>query len=58
MAAPDNKKKKCATIIPATWPQFTGPAFTAGMSVSKANQAWGDHVRLMNALGPTPKVWR
>lgn len=58
MAAPDNKKKKCVTIIPAHWPQFTGPAYTAGMSVTEASAAWGRHVRLLNTIGPTPKVYR
>lgn len=57
MAAPDNKKKKCQTVIPKDWPKFTGPALN-GHNVAEANAAWRAHVRNVMRLGPNPRVYR
>lgn len=57
MAAPDNKKKKCQTVIPKDWPKFTGPALN-GHSVAQANSAWRAFVREQNRLTPTPRIYR
>lgn len=54
-----NKNKKfCLTVIPKDWPQFTGPAYKAGMTVGQANQAWSEYKRAFDTIGPTPKVYR
>jgi hypothetical protein len=54
-----NKKVKfCETIIPMDWPKFTGPAYKDGMSVSKANQLWGEFKQEMKNVGPTPRIYK
>jgi hypothetical protein len=58
VAAPDNKKKVCQTIIPKDWSQFTGPEFSNGMTVSQANAEWRRFLRTSAKVGPTPKVYR
>ena len=56
--APDNKKKKCLTVIPTTWPQFTGPEYKNGMSVEEAQKLWFGYLRVMKRVGVNPKVPR
>lgn len=57
-AASDNKKKKCATVIPAHWPKLTGPAYRPGMTVEEAQRLWAGFLRVQRTVRPTPKVWR
>jgi hypothetical protein len=52
------KKKFCETEIPKTWPKFTGPAYKDGMSVAKANTLWGEFMRAMKEVTPTPRIYR
>lgn len=55
----DNPNKRvCATVIPASWPQFTGPAMTRDMTHDQAKRAWYAYIRRMNTVGPTPKVYK
>lgn len=56
----DGKKppKKCMTIIPREWPQFTGPAYRDGMSVDEATTLWRAFLRVHRKVGVTPKVFR
>lgn len=58
MAAPDNKKKKCNTVIPKTWPQYTGPAYRDGMSTTEANRLWSAFKRVTEKVGRNPRVYR
>lgn len=58
MAASDNKKKKCQTVIPASWPQLLAPTYRDGMNVDEANRQWAGYLRVLSRVGPTPKVYR
>lgn len=57
-AASENKKKKCLTVIPATWPRLTGPAYRDGMSVEEAQRLWAGFLRVQTQVGRNPKVYR
>jgi len=50
------ERAKCVTIIPAVWPQLTGPKATG--HVSEDRSAWAKHLRTLAKVGPTPKVTR
>ena len=54
----DKTKKFCQTTIPKDWPQFYTPTWTPGMSVQNAIKAWSDHLRRLQRIGPTPRVYR
>lgn len=56
--ASDNKKKKCVTVIPQSWPRFTGPEYKDGMDVERANELWRAFLRMHSTVRPTPKVYR
>jgi hypothetical protein len=57
LAAPNDKKKYCATYIPKTWPQFTGPAYRDGMSVAEAQRLWSAFLRVHSVVRPTPALY-
>lgn len=52
------KKKFCETEIPKSWPKFTGPKYLDGMSVAKANALWGEYLREMKTILPTPRIYK
>jgi hypothetical protein len=56
--APDNKKKKCQTEIPKSWPQFTGPAYRDGMPLREAQKLWHEFLREHRLVGRNPIVHR
>lgn len=58
MAVSENKKKKCETVIPKSWPQLTGPAWTPGMTADQGRAAWYQFLREQAKVGPTPRVPR
>lgn len=58
MAASADKKKKCQTVIPATWTRCTGPAYTRGMTAEAGRRAWYEFLRLQRDVGPTPRIYR
>jgi hypothetical protein len=58
LGAPNKDKKKyCATYVPKTWPQFTGPAYRDGMSVSEARRLWAAFLRMHDTVGPNPPMY-
>jgi len=57
-SAPDNKKKKCTTVIPKTWPKLTGPAYRDGMSVEEAQRLWHGFLRVQRTVTRTPCIYR
>lgn len=54
----EKNKKYCVTVIPKTWPQLINPAWRPGMSVVEANRLWGDHLRRLQSITPTPRIYR
>jgi len=58
MAAPSKTPKKCQTVIPASWPKLTGPAYKDGMSIDEANRLWSGFLRVQATVGPTPRIYR
>jgi hypothetical protein len=54
----DKGKKFCVTTIPKSWPQLINPAWHPGMSVMEANKLWADHVRRIQRITPTPRLYR
>lgn len=58
MAASAEKKQKCATVIPASWPKLTGPAYHKGMTAAEGRKAWFDFLREQAKVRPTPRIPR
>lgn len=52
------KRKKCLTVIPKSWPQFTGPGVKDGVSVRDANRAWREFLKMHEQVTPTPRISR
>lgn len=57
MAAPDNKKPKCATTV-SHLPNMDTPTYTRGMTHEEARAAWFRYLREVRTLAPTPRVYR
>lgn len=57
MAEHKKPPKYCKTVIPKTWPQYTGPAYKDGMSVRDANLLWSEFMRATQTITPNPKVY-
>lgn len=58
MAAPSKPQKKCNTVIPASWPKLTGPAWHPNMTIDEANRLWAGFLRVQATVRPTPRVYR
>jgi hypothetical protein len=58
MAAPENKKPKCATVIPREWPQLTGPKYVEGMTAAEGRALWYAFLRQQAKVGRNPQVPR
>jgi hypothetical protein len=56
--APDNKKKKCRTVIPKEWKQLTGPEYKDRMSVGEAQRLWFGFLRVQEQVHRNPTVYR